>query len=290
MRETHRDERTRVTGPRSIREFAVAEDPWPIVDAWAQRFGYRLIESDGGRRVYRKGHGRIGASRKILVATTRGRLVLEAWIASPSLTRWADDSVPDEISVEPGGFVMVLPRRKGRAEANELLRALGAPPITDVALAREPEQWLFERIDRATELSQRGDFERSRARWEEILPEIEELFGPLHPITLTARQDHATVLLEVGQAERGLATLEQVLPDLQLVLGRDATATLNAAESIAVGLAIVGRESDARALGKRAVEDFERVFGAEHPRTLGALNKFEQRDWKTGKLAGRLRV
>jgi hypothetical protein len=227
----------------------------------------------------------------ILVATARGRLVLEAWIASPRATRWANNNVvPDEISVEPGGFVSVLPRKKGRAEANELLRALGAPPITDVALAREPEQQLFERIDRATELSQHGNLERSQARWEEILPEIEDLFGPLHPITLTARQDHATVLLEVGQAEQGLAILEQVLPDLQVVLGGDAMATLNAVESIAVGLAIVGRESDAWALGKRAVEDFERVFGAEHPRTLGALNKFEQRDWKTGKLAGRLRV
>jgi hypothetical protein len=119
-----------VTAKRAIRAFAVAADPWPSVDRWAGSQGYRVVEQDGNRRVYRKGTGFLVAARKVEVTAADGGLRVEAYVAANVVARaFALFLIPSEITVEPGGVKAVIPRNMGRTEVNALLQELGQAPI-----------------------------------------------------------------------------------------------------------------------------------------------------------------
>jgi hypothetical protein len=116
---------------RAVREFAVPGDPWPVVEGWAQRQGYRAIEQGGDRRAYRKGSGFWAGSRIVEIRTADGRVHLEAWVASNLVARIGSLFIlPREITIESGGMKGVLPRKMGRNEVNDLLQAFGQQPIS----------------------------------------------------------------------------------------------------------------------------------------------------------------
>jgi hypothetical protein len=58
---------------------------------------------------------------------------LEAWVATMSMGRIPDAFIgfilPREITIESNGAKGAAPRKLGRNEVNELLGALGQPPI-----------------------------------------------------------------------------------------------------------------------------------------------------------------
>jgi hypothetical protein len=55
---------------------------------------------------------------------------LEAWVyANPVARAMALFIVPREITIESGGPRAMLPRKLGRTEVNDLLRAFGQSPI-----------------------------------------------------------------------------------------------------------------------------------------------------------------
>lgn len=116
---------------RAVREFAVTGDPWQVIDSWAQRQAYRLVQQEGDRRLYRKGSGFWAGSRMLDVTATDGRVHLEAWVASNLLARVGSLFIlPREITIESGGMKGVVPRKLGRNELNDLLQAFGQQPIT----------------------------------------------------------------------------------------------------------------------------------------------------------------
>lgn len=119
-----------VTAKRAIRTFPMAGDPWATVDRWAGSQGYRVVEQDDRRRVYKKGTGLLVAGRKVEITATGGELRLDAYVAANLLARaGALFLIPREITVESGGVKCVLPRNMGRAEVNALLNELNQAPI-----------------------------------------------------------------------------------------------------------------------------------------------------------------
>jgi hypothetical protein len=271
-----------MAAPRAIREFSFRGDPWPVIGSWADDLRFRLDEEIPGRRMYRRHRG--WAPSRVLVLATHDVVHVEAWVA-PSRSLPYGMVLPEEISVEPDGFMAFLPRRSARRDVNRLLMDLGAPPITE-AIDPDGRTWesLQIRIADAGDLTDRGRLDDARVLWTEIIPVAGRLFGELHGITLTGRLDLAVVELESGMAEQAVSDLQRILPDLELVVGPDARWTFNAKESLAVALAAVGREGEARDLAGRTVEDFERVLGRTDPRTQKAKRNFHRRDWSTGEL------
>jgi hypothetical protein len=276
-----------VTAPRAIREFPYTGDPWPVIEAWATHGRYRSTEERPGVRALERKRW-WSMTRHLLVISSHDLLHIEARLAPSSWARGSSPygmTVPDEITVEPGGLMASGPRKNARKEINRLLSNLGAPSITE---AIDPDGRIWEslqiRIADAGDLTDAGRLDESRELWYEILPIAERLFGTLHGVTLTGRLDLALVELEAGNMEQALAGLQQVVPDLERVVGPDAPWTLNAKESLAVALAATGREAEAKDLAARTVDDFARVLGPTHPRAQKAKRNFHRRDWSTGAL------
>jgi hypothetical protein len=115
---------------RAIRDFTVTGDPWPVVEQWADRKGYRAVEQAGDRRLYRKGSGFFAGGRLVEISSADGRVHLEAWVKGNLPARVVSLFIlPAEITIESGGFKANVPRRFGRNEVNDLLEAFNQPPI-----------------------------------------------------------------------------------------------------------------------------------------------------------------
>ena len=273
--------------PRAIREFPYTGDPWPVVQAWAERGRYAPSDVRPCVRTFLRKRW-WSMHRNLLVISADGLLHLEAWLSPTSLARGSvvnGVAVPDEITAEPGGWMGSTPRHHMRKEMNRLLVALGAQPISD---AKDPKGAIWASLEvqiaDAGVLRRSGRLDDAMALWRRILPIAERLFGSLHGITLTGRLELAVAELDAGATELALAELQKIVPNLELVVGPDALWTLNAKESLAVALALTGNEIEARDLAGRTVEDLERVLGHGDPRAQKAKRNFHRRDWSTGRL------
>jgi hypothetical protein len=119
-----------VASRRATRDFGFGGDPWPTVEDWAGRQGYGLLEQSGDRRLYKKGAGIMAGSRLLELQRSGEQVHLEAWVAANGLARlFSLFILPSEITIESGGAKGALPRKLGRGEVNDLLEALGQPPI-----------------------------------------------------------------------------------------------------------------------------------------------------------------
>lgn len=269
-----------VTATRAIREFSSAADPWPAIDAWATRKGYRATDTAPHRRLYRKGRGWFAQPRMVLLVAFRGILHLEAWLAKPWFDSGPGYRVPPEVTVEPGLGYGSLPRRRARKEVNELLEALSAEPITEVA---DPDDRLSIQVDegitQAGLATQRGDFAAAVGVWQEVLPVAERRFGRLHGVTLTGKIDMSVAMLETGRTGEAITTVRDVIPGLEIVAGLDARWTLSAKETLAVALEADGRTTEAIDVARRAVNDVEAVFGPNHPASVETRERFSGRGW-----------
>lgn len=115
---------------RAVRDFSGNGDLWQIADAWAERQGYRPVEQSEGRRLYKKGVGFWTGFRMLALERSNGRAHLEAWVGALAPARAMSLFIlPSEITIESGGAKAVVPRKQGRSEVNDLLEALGQPPI-----------------------------------------------------------------------------------------------------------------------------------------------------------------
>jgi hypothetical protein len=119
-----------MTEARTIRDFDAGADLWSVVDPWAQRQGYRLQEQDGDRRVYKKGTGMMTGARLVSLSRSNGTAHMEACVTANFLARLSSLFIlPKEITIESGGMKAALPRKLGRSEVNDLMKALGQPEI-----------------------------------------------------------------------------------------------------------------------------------------------------------------
>jgi hypothetical protein len=115
---------------RTIVDFPLSGNFWPIVEQWAAENGYRQVEATGSRRVYQKGRGFWVAPMMLQLDTDGGQVHMEAWIRANLFVRIMSFFVlPAEMGIESGGFRGVLPRNIARGAVNKLLQRLGQREI-----------------------------------------------------------------------------------------------------------------------------------------------------------------
>lgn len=115
---------------RTIRDFSVPKDIWPIVERWAQNEGFRLTGDDGSKRSYQKGQGLLILPTKLEISQSDGNAHLEAWIHASFINRlFSMFLLPEELAIESGGLRAVIPRTISRDAVNRLLVQVAQPLI-----------------------------------------------------------------------------------------------------------------------------------------------------------------
>ena len=115
---------------RTLRDFTAGADFWQILDGWAQQTGYKLIAYDQVSRLYQRGEGFLVAPQRLQVNYTGTGYHIEAYVWVPTFTRiFTLMLMPEELKIDSGGFAGTIPRVTARGHVNQLLQALGQPPI-----------------------------------------------------------------------------------------------------------------------------------------------------------------
>jgi hypothetical protein len=116
---------------RTVRQIQAGAEIWGIADQWAATTGYVVAGQDETSRLYQRGTGFWVAPQMVRISSAQGGYFLEAWIRVPMLNRiLALGLMPEEIIIDKGGFVAVIPRNRAREDVNKLLVSLNAPVIT----------------------------------------------------------------------------------------------------------------------------------------------------------------
>lgn len=116
---------------RTIRDFSVPKDIWPMVERWAESEGFRLVSEEGPKRSYQKGHGLLILPTKLEITQSDGSVHLEAWIHAAFINRlFSLFLLPEELTIESGGMRTVIPRTISRDAVNRLMVQLAQPLIT----------------------------------------------------------------------------------------------------------------------------------------------------------------
>jgi hypothetical protein len=125
---------------RSIRDFQVPYSVATVADAWAVANGFALdeIEPDGTRH-YVRGSGLLTGQMMCVVRQFGPHVRIEAYIRARMVARAsALFLIPENMSVEPGGFMGALPKNMCRAAVDKLLAQFGQPPISAADNAAGP--------------------------------------------------------------------------------------------------------------------------------------------------------
>lgn len=116
---------------RTVRDFTVPTELWPLVDKWAENEDFKLIESSDDRRFYQKGDGIILSSTRLIITRSGDQVKLETWLESNLFTRlFTLFLAPRELALESGGIALAVPRSISRDAINRLLIKLGQPLIS----------------------------------------------------------------------------------------------------------------------------------------------------------------
>ena len=100
----------------------------------------------------------------------------------------------------------------------------------------------------------------------------EQVLGPDHFDTLTARNNLAGAYEDVGRFGEAIELYKRVLADQEQVLGPDHPGTLATRNNLAVAYHSAGRFGEAIELFERVLFERERVLGSDHPDTLAVRN------------------
>ena len=117
---------------RSVVVFHAPADPWPTIAAWAQKHKFLPREPQTGNvKLFQRGSGFWTAPMRAQFTQRGDQIELQAWLPISIFVRlMALFMLPAEMHIRSGGFRAVLPRKMARDSVNELLRQVGAPPIT----------------------------------------------------------------------------------------------------------------------------------------------------------------
>jgi hypothetical protein len=116
---------------RSTVSGTISGDPWPVIDAWAQPNGYKVVAGAGSTtRTYQKGTGFLVAPMMLVASLQGTTLTVQGWVQPTFLARlMALFLIPSETNIGTDGFVMIIPRRMANKAVNGLLTQLGLPTI-----------------------------------------------------------------------------------------------------------------------------------------------------------------
>jgi hypothetical protein len=115
---------------RTVREFTYRGDLWPLVEAWANETGFRLLQQEDSGRVYRKGGWLLMAPAFLEIHQRQGRVTLAAWVkADFFLIVSLLTGKKAETGIEAGGLTAAVPRKRARQALNLLLQRLEQNPV-----------------------------------------------------------------------------------------------------------------------------------------------------------------
>ncbi|HQZ95809.1 MAG TPA: hypothetical protein PLP21_05790 [Pyrinomonadaceae bacterium] len=116
---------------RTIRDFKVPTDIWPVVERWAQSEGFRLLDESGNKRRYQKGHGLLIFPTRLEISQEDGNVHLEAWVHGSIINRVMSlFLLAEETNIDSGGFRAIIPRSIARDSVNRLMINLAQPLIS----------------------------------------------------------------------------------------------------------------------------------------------------------------
>jgi hypothetical protein len=111
-------------------DFPAPADIWQRIDPWAQATGFRLKQSAGPMRLYRKGHGFWMAPVMASFQLSNDSIHLETWVRANYFLRLiALFTIPAEMELKSSGAKLLAPRKYGREAINKLLAQLQIPMI-----------------------------------------------------------------------------------------------------------------------------------------------------------------
>jgi tetratricopeptide (TPR) repeat protein len=148
------------------------------------------------------------------------------------------------------------------------LRGNAAEPVTDTddELARISLSLRFWMLHHLNKLGDSAS--QAIAVGEPLVAHFEQVLGPDHPDTLTARNSLAAAYQAAGRAAEAIPLYEQTLAACERLLGADHPRTLNSRSSLAVAYLGAGRLDEAIPLLERTLAGRERALGPDHPDTV----------------------
>ena len=154
-----------------------------------------------------------------------------------------------------------------RREASDLIAQLSAIAVQDYS------RLLFEReqvrgyLNRAFKYGHDLGIEYKMVELSAAVGVIEDVLGPDHPDTLSARNNLPGAYEDVGRFDEAIELYERVLADRVRVLGPDHPDTLISRNNLAPAYCSVGRFGEAIDALEKLLPDCQRVLGREHPLT-----------------------
>jgi tetratricopeptide (TPR) repeat protein len=107
---------------------------------------------------------------------------------------------------------------------------------------------------------------------EPLVADYEQVLGPDHPDTVTARNSLAAAYQAAGRAAEAIPLYQQTMAACERLVGADHPRSLNARSNLAVAYAGAGRLDEAIPLLERTVAGRERSLGPDHPDTVNSQN------------------
>jgi hypothetical protein len=108
--------------------FTTYNTDWSIVNTWAKKYRFKILEEEGTRRLYRKKNGFFRAPILCLISRVKDQVQLEVWVSTriptlliPLLTDLGLDVLEDKDAIIPSEVKELI---------NKLLIQLGHPPIS----------------------------------------------------------------------------------------------------------------------------------------------------------------
>jgi hypothetical protein len=123
----------------------------------------------------------------------------------------------------------------------------------------------------AAYLGESGSYKAARDLWHMIAQARDQVLGPEHPATLTARSNHASYTGKAGDPAAARDLYAALLPVSEAVLGPEHPHTLIDRSNFAFQTGDAGDPAAARDLYAALLPVRERVSGPEHPHTLSDL-------------------
>ncbi len=109
-----------------------------------------------------------------------------------------------------------------------------------------------------------------------------QVYGPDHPLVLSARTALAGTLDDEGNTDQAVEIFEDVVPRWNTAVGPDARETIDAEGQYALALTYMARYDDARALLERDIPRARALFGDSDSLTLALLGHLAGLHYRTG--------
>ena len=105
-----------------MRDFNARCLPWPVVEQWANDWGYYLVAMKGNRRLYEKGQNPALYQTYLDIKEHDGHVTMAAWVqVGITLRLLSLFLLPREMKIDPTGIMGIVKRRAACREMNSLL-------------------------------------------------------------------------------------------------------------------------------------------------------------------------